>query len=106
MPVGANRFIEILRRGRDRSVGLTEPIAKLPCVASPEQIVPQVAIEIADADNLPVGIRMDQEIASVVGEAAIGGCQPIGHLTSVAAPKDVLPTIAIEIAGTDDVPIG
>ena len=88
------------------SVRLTKPIGDRPIFGPPQDVVAAVPVEVTCANNVPVRRGRDGEIGPIVEEGAVALAEPFGDYPSVASPQDVSSTVSVEIARTDDLPIG
>ena len=87
----------------EAAVRLAEPVAELAIGILPQDVVDRVAIEVADANDMPAQSGTVVEIGAVADEAAIGLAEPVGHLAAdVVTPQNIGDAVAIEVAGADD----
>src|SRR6476619_6411715 len=90
---------------REASVRGAEPVGDKAAVVAPEKVVLPVPVEVTDADDVPAVVRDPGPGVGLVGhEAAVRLAQPFGDIAAAVAPEDVVPPVAIEIAGADDMP--
>ena len=75
-------------------------------VVAPQDVGHAVAVEVAGADDVPVGDDIDVEVRAVAGEAAVRLAQPVGDGAVVGAPQDVGLAVAVEVAGAGHLPVG
>src|SRR5690348_6770857 len=89
----------------EAAVGLAEPIGHGAGIGVlPQDVVAAVAVEVADLDRRPLRVDVIVGVGEIAREAAVGIAEPVGHLTIVASPQNIVAVVAIEIAHTDDVP--
>ena len=105
VPIRWHSDVETRAIVNERSVGLTQPVVNGPIVGAPQEVVHSVAVVITNADDMRVCRNHGVEVRAVIDERAVGLTEPVVHRPVIRAPQDVAVAIAVEVTGTDDVPV-
>lgn len=95
---------DALRRSCEGTIGLAKPVTNDACIATPQNVVDGVAIEITDLDDLPRAIGMGVEVGPIIRKSSVGLAEPIGDGAVISTPQEVAKPVAVEVAGADNMP--